>query len=58
MRRTTGLRCLCGAAIDETDTDTINGPGIALTCLECGTAETWPEHLTIEPTQARSESAA
>lgn len=42
MRRITGLRCLCGAPIDEVDTD----HGLTMVCRECGTSETWPEHIT------------
>ncbi|MBF6302277.1 hypothetical protein IU459_32760 [Nocardia amamiensis] len=42
MRRITTLRCLCGAQLDEVDTDT----GIAIACRDCGSAEAWPEHIT------------
>jgi hypothetical protein len=42
MHRITTLMCLCGAQLDEVDTDT----GIAIACNECGAAETWPEHIT------------
>lgn len=42
MHRITTLRCLCGAQLDEVDTDT----GIAIACRECGSAENWPEHIT------------
>lgn len=44
MHRITTLECLCGAPLDEIDTD----HGIAFACPDCG-RDTWPEHITLEP---------
>lgn len=52
MRRITTLRCLCGAQLDEVDTDT----GISIACSDCGSAEAWPEHITDIIDLDRTES--
>ncbi len=53
MKRLTGMECLCGAHLDEVDTD----DGLALVCPECGAAEAWPEHITESADQRWSEVA-
>ncbi|MFE3195949.1 hypothetical protein ACFXHA_43605 [Nocardia sp. NPDC059240] len=53
MKRGTTLECLCGAHLNEVDTD----GGLALVCPDCGAAENWPEHLTESTNQRREEVA-
>ncbi|MFI6959674.1 hypothetical protein ACIBJI_40185 [Nocardia sp. NPDC050408] len=54
MRRVTGLECLCGAELDEVDTD----DGIAMVCRECGTSESWLEHITESTTPDQQQLSA